>query len=82
MIVIDDNELEVKQEYEKKHQLLAKLLDELKEDCKKIIIASFYKKLSHKAIAELMGFSTAFVKVKLHRCMDSFRKKARQHKDF
>ena len=81
-VAFDQSELEHKQEYEKKHELLAKVLDQLKEDCKQIILASFYKKLPHKAIAELMGLSTSFVKVKLHRCMESFRKKARQSPEF
>lgn len=80
--VLDENELEVKQEYEKKHELMAQVLETLKEDCRQIILASFYKKLSHQAIAEEMGYSDAFVRVKLHRCMEGFRKEVRQHPAF
>ena len=81
-IDLADEELELKRKHEKKHELMAQVLETLKEDCREVIISSFYKKLSHQAIAELMGYSASFVRVKLHRCMDNFRKKVKQHPDF
>jgi len=81
-IAFSDEELELNQAYEKKHVLIAKVLKTLKEDCKKIIIASFYQKWSHELIATEMGYSQKFVRVKLHRCMEKFREKVQQHADF
>ncbi|MEM7371429.1 MAG: sigma-70 family RNA polymerase sigma factor [Bacteroidota bacterium] len=81
-IIIEEDELEVKQQFEKKHELLGKLFKEVKEECREIIKSSFYQKLPHDQIAEKMGYSPAFVRVKLHRCMEGLRKKVRQHPDF
>lgn len=81
-VELDDGELEVKQQFEKKHELLGKLFKEVKEDCREIIKASFYQKLPHDQIADKMGYSSAFVRVKLHRCMEGLRKKVRQHPDY
>lgn len=81
-VAIDDEEIAVKKEHEKKHELIAKILETLKADCKNIIIASFYKKMSHQEIAAEMDYSKQFVRVKLHRCMEGLRKRVRQHADF
>lgn len=81
-LLIDDDELAVKEEHEQKHVLMAKVFEELNEDCREIILSSFYKKLSHEVIAEQMGYTIAFVRVKRHRCMEGFRKKVKQHPDF
>ena len=81
-IAITDDEIEVKKEVERKHELMANVLESLKDDCKKIILSSFYEKKSHKEIAEIMDYTLAFVRVKLHRCMESFRKKVRNHPDY
>ena len=81
-MAITDNEIEIKQTYEQKHELMAKVLHGLKEDCKKIILLSFYEKKKHVEIAEIMSITAAFVRVKLHRCMEGFRKQVRNHPDF
>lgn len=81
-IAITDNEIEVKEQFERKHELMADVLETLKEDCRKIILKSFYEKRSHKEIAEIMGYTAQFVRVKLHRCMERFRKQVRSHPDF
>lgn len=75
-------EIELKQIYEKKHELIAEVFKDLKTDCQKIIKASFYEKLSHGSIAEKLGYSNAFVRVKLHRCMEGFKTKVKQHPKF
>jgi RNA polymerase sigma factor (sigma-70 family) len=81
-IALDESELAVKKEHEKKHDLIATVLKDLKEDCQRIIIASFYKKMSHEEIATELDYSKQFVRVKLHRCMEGFRKKVKGHPDF
>ncbi|MCB0640920.1 MAG: sigma-70 family RNA polymerase sigma factor [Phaeodactylibacter sp.] len=81
-VPVTDEEIDLKQSYERKHELMAKVLQRLKEDCKKIILSSFYEKRKHAEIADYMGISPAFVRVKLHRCMEQFRKDVRNHPDF
>lgn len=81
-LLFEEDELEVKKAFEQKHQLVASIFKDLKEDCKKIINASFYKKWSHAEIAERMDYSSNFVRVKLHRCMESLRKKVKEHPDY
>ncbi len=49
-------------------------LGELEEDCRSVITYSFYQKLSHAQIAELTGYTEAFVKVKKFRCLEYLRK--------
>ena len=79
-IPLNDSDIEVKQETEQKHELIAKTMANLKEECRQIILASYYEKLSHAEIAEKLGYAVKFVRVKLHRCMGSLRKMVRnQH---
>ena len=62
-------------EMEKKHNHVADALKSMKEECRDIIEASFYKKLSGSEIAKLLGYSESFVKVKKFRCLEELRKK-------
>lgn len=58
-----------------KHQLVQQMLQSLKQECQDILDAAFFKKLPGAAIAELLGYTEAFVKVKKHRCMEELRKR-------
>ncbi len=78
-IPLNDNDIEVKQEMEHKHELIAKTMANLKVECRQIILASYYEKLSHAEIAEKLGYAVKFVRVKLHRCMESLRKMVHKH---
>ncbi len=49
-------------------------LGQLEEDCRSVIIYSFYQGLSHAQIAGLTGYTEAFVKVKKFRCLEYLRK--------
>ncbi len=46
----------------------------LEEDCRSVILYSFYQGLSHAQIAGLTGYTEAFVKVKKFRCLEYLRK--------
>jgi RNA polymerase sigma factor (sigma-70 family) len=67
-------ELEEKQQYEDKHILMAKILNELKEDCQQLLKSFYFKKRSLSEIAQKMDYTAAFIKVKKNRCMNAFRK--------
>ncbi|MCF8246117.1 MAG: RNA polymerase sigma factor [Saprospiraceae bacterium] len=54
--------------------LMADKLGQLEEDCRAVITYSFYQGLSHAQIAELTGYTEAFVKVKKFRCLEYLRK--------
>ena len=78
-VAVAEDEIEEKQELETKHELIAKVLKEqLKEDCRKVIIAFYYKKLSMQEIAEQMDYTAKFAKVKKNRCMGHLRKQVRE----
>ena len=62
-------------EIEKKHNHIADALKSMKEECRNIIEAAFYKKLLGSEIAQLLGYSESFVKVKKFRCLEELRKK-------
>ncbi|MBI1227535.1 MAG: sigma-70 family RNA polymerase sigma factor [Bacteroidetes bacterium] len=49
-------------------------LGQLEADCRSVITYSFYQSLSHAQIAELTGYTEAFVKVKKFRCLEYLRK--------
>jgi len=49
-------------------------LQEMSEECRKIIYAAFYLKLSAIKIAEQTGYSEKFIKVKKYRCLQSLKK--------
>jgi RNA polymerase sigma factor (sigma-70 family) len=62
-------------QYEQKHNLVKNTLATLKKECREIIEAAFYKKLSGIEIARLLGYTEDFVKVKKFRCMKELRMK-------
>ncbi len=49
-------------------------LDEISEECRKIIHAAFYLKLSAVDIAVYTGYSEKFIKVKKFRCLQGLKK--------
>jgi RNA polymerase sigma factor (sigma-70 family) len=76
MDLIDGGEIELeeKQQYEEKHILMAKILNELKDDCRQLLKNFYFKKRSLSEIAQTMDYTAAFIKVKKNRCMNAFKK--------
>ena len=67
----EDNKLE------QRELMIGVLFDKinaLEDDCKKVIKLTFLKKLSHKEVAEILGYTLSFIKVKKFRCLKSLRK--------
>ncbi len=78
-VSIDDSEIERKQIQEEKYQIVAEVLNQLGENCRKLIMAFYYKKMAMKDIASLLGIAPASMKVTKHRCMKELKKKVSQH---
>ncbi|MBK9337451.1 MAG: sigma-70 family RNA polymerase sigma factor [Lewinellaceae bacterium] len=51
----------------------------LDSDCCTLLMLSFFEKRSQTEIAQTMGYTEAFVKVKKHRCLNYLRKHVKQH---
>lgn len=54
-------------------------LELLEDDCREVLRLSFYEKLPQAEIAQVMGYSDSFVKVKKHRCLEYLRKQVKTH---
>jgi len=79
-IAIDDKLIEQKKEREQKYNIVAQLLEEMGDKCKKIIYEFYYKNTSLEQIAVLTNLAPASVKVTKHRCMKTLKQKVRMSK--
>ncbi len=66
-------------EMEERLNAVVRTLDVLEPECRTLLLLSFYEKRSQAEIAEEMGYTEAFVKVKKHRCLNYLRKHVKQH---
>ena len=73
-ILIEENEIEEKQAVERQHELIADILRHFKEDCRKLLVSFYFKKMSLKEIAKIMDYTYSFARVKKTRCMDALKK--------
>lgn len=62
--------------------LVLNKLNEISEECRKIIHAAFYLKLHAAEIAEVTGYSEKFIKVKKYRCLQGLRKAVFASEDY
>lgn len=58
---------------QRQERIKACLLNELKVDCRKVLVYFYYQKMSLADIATEMGFTPEFAKNKKRRCMQYFR---------
>lgn len=65
--------------YNEQELAVSEMLSAMNPDCRNLIEAAFYQKLSGAAIAEKLGYTEAFVKVKKFRCMEELRKMVKNH---
>jgi len=77
-IIIQEDKLDEKKEKEKQLDLIAEILKDFKEDCRKILTAFYFKKQSMKEIAAMMDYTNQFIRVKKVRCMDALKKKVKE----
>lgn len=66
-------------ELEERLNAVTMSLDILEPECRTMLLLSFYEKRTQAEIAEEMGYTEAFVKVKKHRCLNYLRKHVKQH---
>ena len=77
-IIIQEDELAEKEEKEQQLDIVAEILKDFKEDCRKILTAFYFKKQSMKEIAATMDYTNQFIRVKKVRCMDALKKKVKE----
>lgn len=68
---VDDKE--EMEEMEMKYSYLEKSIELLNQECRKLLVAYYYKKMKLKDIARSMDYTDSFVRVKKVRCMNSLR---------
>lgn len=77
-IIIQEDTIEEKEIKEDRLNAVSKALETLKEDCKQIIMNFYYKKIDLSRIAEQMGYTYQFIKVKKNRCMNALKSKVKE----
>lgn len=73
-IIIQEDDREINREKEKKYELIRKAIDQLGEDCKKLLMDYYHGKIKLKDIAEEMEYTSDYAKQKKKRCMNSLKK--------
>jgi len=79
---LGEEEIFEKKAFEAKHDLIKKLLLDLSEECRRLILDYYYKNIQLKKIGKAMNYSDAFVKVKKNRCMKGFMKIIMDHPEY
>ena len=65
--------LENLREREAKYAHVIQAIEKTGEECREVILQAYYNELPDDKIAEKLGYSYAFVRVKRHRCMNKLR---------
>jgi len=74
-VIVDDIANEDQVEVEEKHEAVSKAMKMIKGDCHDLLMSFYFKKIDLGSIAEKMGYTYQFVKVKKNRCMEALKKK-------
>ena len=74
VVVAEENreELEIR---ERKYDSVVAALEQIKDDCKKLLMNFYFKKVDLTSLAKEMGYTYAFIKVKKNRCMKALKEK-------
>ena len=67
-------DFEEENEQDENYQEVIKALSQIGEQCKEIILLTHYQGVPRDEIAEQMGYTKAFARIKLFRCMNKLRK--------
>lgn len=71
---LSDDSSSTRSYQDRQERIKGYLLNDLKADCRKVLVAFYYQRLSLSEIAKEMGFTVEFAKNKKRRCMKYFRK--------
>lgn len=74
-VALPDFEILVPDGDESKMDCACQTLEALGEGCRQIILWAHFEELSHQKIAEKLDSTAGYARVKLHRCMENWRKK-------
>jgi RNA polymerase sigma factor (sigma-70 family) len=77
-INIEEDQISYKKEQEQKHIHINKVFASFKEDCRKVLTAYYYNNASLSEIAQMMGYTDNFIKIKKGRCMDALKKAVKE----
>ncbi len=78
----DVNDGESKQAMDQQCTIVVAMLDELGEECRKLLTGFYFDKKSLQELAAELGYTDGFVRVKKGRCMADLRKRVENHPDF
>ena len=76
LLAIDMGSTDHLEEIKEKEHMIGVVFDKidlLEDDCKKVIRLTFLKKMSHAEVAEILGYTVSFIKVKKFRCLKYLR---------
>lgn len=68
--------------FEEKHQIIAKVFDQISAECQKILQGFYFEKKALKDIGAEMNYTEGSIRVKKSRCMDALKKKVEEHPDY
>ncbi|MCB0520706.1 MAG: sigma-70 family RNA polymerase sigma factor [Lewinellaceae bacterium] len=74
--VPEENAIEIMEnlrEREAKYAHVIRAIEQTGEECREVILQAYYNEMPDDKIAEKLGYSYAFVRVKRHRCMGKLR---------
>lgn len=70
----DLSEMEGLVEKENQFSIMEKAITQISEECQKIFQGFYYQKKSMNELADELGYTTAFIRVKKNRCMNHLKK--------
>lgn len=68
--------------FEEKHRLSSKSFQQLKDDCRQLLLNFYYRRTPLKKLAVILDLTEESIKVKRHRCMQYLSKLVKDDPDF
>jgi RNA polymerase sigma-70 factor (ECF subfamily) len=65
-----------------RRQMLARMLEELEEDARELLVLRFFQRMSAKEIADIVGSTEGAVRTRLHRLLRGLQKKYADSRDY
>ncbi|MEK7257418.1 MAG: sigma-70 family RNA polymerase sigma factor [Bacteroidota bacterium] len=75
-------EIGAKKLFEKRHELVSQLLEQLSERCRQLLVSYYFEKKSMREIGQAMQIVEDGVRVQKHRCMSHLKSKLEAHPDY
>lgn len=75
LIALEEGSVETRRQLEERYDAVVQALNQAPADCLELLEAFYFRKLPLKKIAERMGYSANFVKIKKKRCLEGLKKR-------